>query len=76
MDGVLSNFSCQNRVGKYEETESKNWLIALLFVTGLMYAGVITGIVLFYVYYTGSYQGQCKLHEFYISFTLVSHVQN
>jgi len=58
-------------VGKYEETESKNWLIALLFVTGLMYAGVITGIVLFYVYYTGSYQGQCKLHEFYISFTLI-----
>ena len=50
--------------------------MALLFVTGLMYAGVITGIVLFYVYYTGSYQGQCKLHEFYISFTLVSQIQD
>ena len=62
-------------VGKLEETESRNWMVALLFVTGLMYVGVITAIVLFYVYYTGSHQGQCKLHEFYISFTLVSQVQ-
>ncbi len=43
-------------VGKYEETESRNWLVALLVVTGLMYIAVITAIVLFYVYYTGAYQ--------------------
>jgi hypothetical protein len=58
-------------VGKYEETESKNWLVALLIVTGFMYVGALAAIVLLFVYYTGAVQGQCKLHEFYISFTLI-----
>ena len=58
-------------VGNYEETDSKGWLAALLSVSGLFYAGSLTIIVLFYVYYTGSHTGECKLHEFYISFNMI-----
>lgn len=58
-------------VGYYEETDSKGTLAALLSVSGLFYAGSLTIIVLFYVYYTGSHTGECKLHEFYISFNMI-----
>lgn len=58
-------------VGNYEETDSKGWLAALLSVTGLLYIGSISAVVLFYVYYTGTYVGECKLHEFFISFNLI-----
>ena len=47
------------------------WLAALLTCTGFMYAGVFTMVALFYVYFTGAYAGQCKLHEFYISFNMI-----
>ena len=39
-----------------------------------MYGLAFTGMVLYYVYYTGDYSGQCKLHEFFISFNLVRNV--
>jgi len=55
----------------YQEEESKGWLAALLFFTGLMYAGAITAISLIFVYYTGEYSGQCKLHEFFGSINLL-----
>jgi len=58
-------------VGNYEETDSKGWLAALLSVTGLFYIGSLAAIVLFYVYYTGSAVGECKLHEFFISFNMI-----
>lgn len=58
-------------VGNYEETDSRGWLVALLSCTGLMYAVSIAGVVLFYVYYTGEFSGQCKLHEFFISINLI-----
>ncbi len=58
-------------VGNYEETDSKGWLAALLSATGAMYACSLTAVVLFYVYYTGESAGQCKLHEFFISFNMV-----
>jgi len=58
-------------MGNYEETESKGWLAALSIVTGTFYAGSITAIVLFYIYYTGEAVGDCKLHEFFISFNMI-----
>merc|ERR550534_3041518 len=58
-------------MGNYEETDNNNWLAALSIVTGTFYAGSITAIVLFYVYYTGEAVGDCKLHEFFISFNMI-----
>ena len=40
--------------------------------TGLMYGVSIAAVVLLYVYYTGDYSGECKLHEFFISINLVN----
>jgi len=57
--------------GNYQENESKGWLGALLTFTGLMYAAAISAMVLLFVYYTGAYSGQCKLHEFFVSFNLL-----
>jgi hypothetical protein len=55
----------------YEETDSRGWLVALLTCTGIMYGVSIAAVVLMYIYYTGEYVGQCKLHEFFISINLV-----
>ena len=57
--------------GNYQEDESKGWLAALLLCTGVMFAGAIAAIVLMFVYYTGEFTGQCKLHEFFISFNML-----
>jgi len=57
--------------GNYQEDESQGWLAALLSCTGLMYAGGIAATVLLYIYYTGDFAGQCKLHEFFVSFNLI-----
>jgi len=58
-------------VGKYEETESRGWLVSLLACTIFMYGVSIAAIVLFYVYFTGETSGQCKLHEFFISTNMI-----
>jgi len=58
-------------VGNYEDGENKGWLVALSTVTFAFYAGSLTAIVLFYVYYTGEAVGECKLHEFFISFNMI-----
>jgi hypothetical protein len=57
--------------GNYQEEENKGWLGALLFVTLVGFAGFFTCLTLLYVYYTGEYSGQCKLHEFFVSFNLI-----
>eukprot|EP00092_Neocalanus_flemingeri_P009947 GFUD01010725.1.p1 GENE.GFUD01010725.1~~GFUD01010725.1.p1 ORF type:complete len:483 (-),score=152.88 GFUD01010725.1:247-1695(-) len=57
--------------GNYQEGDSKGWLAALLSCTGLMFAGAVSAMVLLFVYYTGQHAGQCKLHEFFISFNLI-----
>jgi hypothetical protein len=54
-----------------EDGEKKGWLAALLSFTFLMYGASVACIALFYVYYTGSVAGQCKLHEFFISFNMI-----
>ncbi|KAI4464280.1 serine incorporator [Holotrichia oblita] len=56
-------------VGKYEETESKGWYFALLGVTFLNYALMITGISLLYVYFT--HASSCDLNKFFISINLI-----
>jgi len=58
-------------VGNFEEGDNKGWLAALSIVTFTFYAGSLTAIVLFYVYYTGEAVGDCKLHEFFISFNMI-----
>lgn len=55
----------------YQEEDSKGWLGALLTCTGFMFIGAITAVVLMFVYYTGTYAGMCKLHEFFISFNML-----
>lgn len=57
--------------GNYQEGDNKGWLGALLSCTFLMYAGAFTALVLFFVYYTGSHSGECKIHEFFISFNMI-----
>ena len=57
--------------GNYQEDESKGWLAALLSCTGIMYTGAVSAMVLLFIYYTGDFAGQCKLHEFFISFNLI-----
>ncbi len=58
-------------VGNYEDTDSKGWLAALMSITGLFYIGSLAAVVCFYIYYTGAYAGECKLHEFFISFNMI-----
>jgi len=62
--------------GNYEEegegcSAGGKWLGALLTCTGLLYSGCVAAIVLLLVYYTGSVTGECKLHEFFVSFNLI-----
>ena len=56
---------------RVQETDSKGWLGALLTCTGLMYSGAVAAVVLMFLYYTGDFTGQCKLHEFFISFNML-----
>jgi len=63
--------------GNYEEeggdgcNAGGRWLAALITFTGVLYSSCIAAIVLLLVYYTGAYTGECKLHEFFISFNLI-----
>ena len=36
-----------------------------------MYSGAVAAVVLMFLYYTGDFTGQCKLHEFFISFNML-----
>jgi len=47
------------------------WFYALLSVTGIFYVITVVGIILSYSYYTGDVIGQCKLHEFFITFNMI-----
>lgn len=51
--------------------ESRAWFVALLVASLTMYAGAFTALTLLYVYYTGDAAGDCKVHEFFISFNLI-----
>jgi len=58
-------------VGYYEESESRGWLVALIGSSVVTFGVSFAGIVLSYVYYTGVHTGDCKLHEFFISFNML-----
>lgn len=58
-------------VGYYEETDSRGWLVALIGSSVVNFGVSFAGIVLSYVYYTGEHTGDCKLHEFFISFNMI-----
>uniref|UniRef100_A0A0K8TPS3 Putative conserved plasma membrane protein n=1 Tax=Tabanus bromius TaxID=304241 RepID=A0A0K8TPS3_TABBR len=54
----------------YEENnESRGWYCALLTVTLVQYAAVITGVALLFVYFTKS--DDCSLNKFFISINLI-----
>ncbi|XP_077990097.1 serine incorporator 1-like isoform X2 [Glandiceps talaboti] len=56
-------------VEKMEDGNSKGWYFALLFFTIIFYLISITGIVLFYIYYTEPHA--CTLNKFFISFNMI-----
>jgi len=58
-------------VGYYEDTDARGWLVALIGSSVLTFGVSFAGIVLSYVYYTGEHVGDCKLHEFFISFNMI-----
>lgn len=64
-------------IANYEEeggggcNEGGKWMAALLTCTGLLYSAAVAAVVLLLIYYTGLHTGDCKLHEFFISFNLI-----
>ena len=55
----------------FRSTSDSNWFWALLSSTMLLYIVTLISGILCYAYYTGSYVGECKLHEFFITFNLI-----
>ena len=49
----------------------QNWFWALLSATVFFYIMVLVGIGLCFGYYTGVHAGDCRLHEFFISFNMI-----
>merc|ERR1711997_776391 len=48
-----------------------NWFWALLSSTMFLYVMTLVSGILCYAYYTGTFVGECKLHEFFITFNLI-----
>ncbi len=57
--------------GKYAETGNQNWFYALLTCTFLLFCAAIGVIAFSFHYYTGLKAGDCRLHEFFISFNMI-----
>lgn len=55
----------------YRSSADQNWFWALLSSTVFFYLLAIVAIGLCFGYYTGLRTGDCKLHEFFISFNLI-----
>jgi len=55
----------------YRSTSDSNWFWALLSATLGMYTLAIISVGVAYAYYTGNAIGECKLHEFFITFNLL-----
>jgi len=56
---------------EYRNSQDERWWYALLTFTGLFYVLTFVAIILEFSYYTGTAHGQCKLHEFFISFNMI-----
>ena len=58
--------------GEYhKQSNDASWFYALLAVTGVFYILTLVTVIVSYSYYTGSVVGQCKLHEFFITFNML-----
>jgi len=55
----------------HKNSNDQSWFYALLSVTGLFYLATLVTVILSYSYYTGDVVGQCKLHEFFITFNMI-----
>ncbi len=55
----------------YRSSADQNWFWALLSATVFFYICCIVGIGLCFGYYTGLHAGDCRLHEFFISFNMI-----
>lgn len=55
----------------YHETNNQNWFYALLTFTFAFFVLVFVMIGFCFAYYTGIQAGDCKLHEFFISFNMI-----
>jgi len=55
----------------HQNSNDQSWFYALLSVTGIFYVLTLVAIILSYSYYTGDVIGQCKLHEFFITFNMI-----
>jgi len=55
----------------YRSSADQNWFWALLSVTVFFFIACIVCIGLCFGYYTGLHTGDCRLHEFFISFNLI-----
>ena len=56
---------------EHKNSNDSYWFYALLGATGLFYILTLITIIVSYSYYTGSVMGQCKLHEFFITFNML-----
>ena len=56
---------------EHKNSNDSYWFYALLAATGLFYILTLITIVISYSYYTGTVMGQCKLHEFFITFNML-----
>jgi len=58
--------------GEYNKQSSdSSWFYGLLAITGIFYILTLAIIIVSYSYYTGQQVGQCKLHEFFITFNML-----
>lgn len=55
----------------YRSSADQNWFWALLSATVFFYIMCLVGIGLCFGYYTGLHTGDCRLHEFFISFNMI-----
>lgn len=57
--------------GRFADSGNQNWFYALLTCTALLFLSTF-GIVAFsFHFYTGIHAGDCRLHEFFISFNMI-----
>merc|ERR1719225_154312 len=56
---------------KYRSSADQNWFWALLCATVFFYITCFVCIGLSFGYYTGVHTGDCRLHEFFISFNMI-----
>jgi hypothetical protein len=57
--------------GRYHDSGNQNWFYALLACTAFFFLAAVGVVAFSYHYYTGIVAGDCRLHEFFISFNML-----